>query len=205
MRRAPLPKRMNAAVIPIQQIADDAARRNNVVFVRLLALCPMLAVSVSATAAAVLGALTMAVMAVSGAAVAALRRAVPESVRLPVFMLLVAALVAACDIFTEALAPEMHRRLGIFLPLITTNCAVLARLEVFARRNRPAAAFIDGAASGFGMLAALVVLAAARELLGGAWFSENPVLVSAVLPAGGFMIFGLMIAAARKLKLPAAP
>ena len=199
---------MASAVIPILQIADDAARKNNAVLVRLLALCPMLAVSVSVSAAAVLGALTAGVTAVSGASVAAMRNTIPESVRLPVSMLLVASLVAACDIFTEALAPEMHRRLGIFLPLITTNCAVLARLEVFARRNTPAAAVADGAATGLGMLAALVVFAAARELLssGGVapFFSGEPVLVSAALPAGGFMIFGLMLAAARKLKLPAA-
>ena len=200
---------MTSAVIPLQQIADDAARRNNVVFVRLLALCPMLAVSISVSAAAVLGALTLAVMAVSGACVAALRRAVPESARLPVFMLLAATLVAVCDIFTEALAPEIHRQLGIFLPLITTNCAVLARLEVFARRNSPTAAFIDGAASGFGMLMAIAALAAAREFLASGGiaplFAGKPLLVSAALPAGGFIIFGLMIAAARKLKLPTAP
>lgn len=200
---------MASAVIPLQQIAADAARRDNVVFVRLLSLCPMLAVSVSVSAAAALGALTLAVMAFAGAGVAAMRRHVPESVRLPVFMLLVAALVAAADICMEAAAPEMHRRLGIFLPLIITNCAVLARLEVFARRNAPMAAFVDGAASGAGMWAAIVVFAAARELLatGGIapFFSGAPLLVSAALPAGGFMLFGLYIAAARKCKLPTAP
>lgn len=199
---------MSAAVIPLHRVAADSFARDNVVLVRLLSLCPMLAVSVSVSAAATLGALTLAVMAVSGFCVALLRRAIPDGVRLPVFLLLVATLVAAADLATEAYAPDMHRRLGIFLPLIITNCAVLARLEVFARRNAPAAAMLDGAASGGGMLAAIVALAAARELLatGGIspFFSGAPVLLSAQLPAVGFMLFGLLIAAARALKLPAA-
>lgn len=199
---------MSAAVIPLHRVAADSFARDNVVLVRLLSLCPMLAVSVSVSAAATLGALTLAVMAVSGFCVSLLRKAIPDGVRLPVFLLLVATLVAAADLATEAYAPDMHRRLGIFLPLIITNCAVLARLEVFARRNAPAAAMLDGAASGGGMLAAIVALAAVREFLatGGIspFFSGAPVLLSAQLPAVGFMLFGLLIAAARALKLPAA-
>ncbi|MGI9296284.1 MAG: Rnf-Nqr domain containing protein [Gammaproteobacteria bacterium] len=201
-------KFMSAAIIPLHRVAADSFGRDNVVLVRLLALCPMLAVSVSVAAAATLGALTLAVMAVSGFCVSLLRSAVPDGVRLPVFLLLVAALVVAADLTMEASAPDMHRRLGIFLPLIITNCAVLARLEVFARRNAPAAALLDGTAAGGGMLAAIVALATAREFLatGGIapFFSGAPLLPSANLPAGGFMLFGLLIAAARALKLPAA-
>ena len=200
---------MPAAVIPLHRVATDAFARDNVVVVRLLALCPMLAVSVSVSAAAALGLLTAAVMALSGAAVSAIRDKIPEGVRLPVFLLIVAALVAAADLCAAAFAPEMHRRLGIFLPLIITNCAVLARLELFARKHSPAAALLDGAMSGGGMLAAIVVLATAREFLstGGIapFFSGAPVLLSsAALPAGGFMLFGLLIAAARKMKIPTA-
>lgn len=191
------------AVIPLRQIAADAMRRDNVVAVRLLALCPMLAVSVKVSSAATLGALTAAVMALAGLAVSLSRQIVPDGVRLPTFLLIVAALVAAADMGMEAAAPAMHRDLGIFLPLIVTNCAVLARLELFARSRPPIEAFVDGATSGAGMLAALVALAAARELLatGGITplFSSEPLLASAALPAGGFILFGLLIAAARML------
>ena len=199
---------MSAAVIPLQQVAADSFGRGNVAIVRLLALCPMLAVSVSVSAAATLGALTLTVMALAGFCVSLLRNIAPEGVRLPIFLLLVASIVAAADMTTEAFAPDMHSRLGIFLPLIITNCAVLARLEVFARRHSPLAAMTDGIASGGGMLAAIVLLATMRELLatGGIapFFSGVPLLSSAALPAGGFFLFGLMIAAARALKIPAA-
>ena len=199
---------MTSVAVPFRQIAVHAARDDNVVIVRMLALCPMLAVSVSVSAAAVLGALTLAVMAVSGFIVAGVRNWTPDGVRLPIFLLVVASLVAIADLGMEAHASEMHRQLGIFLPLIITNCAVLARLELFARNSTPLAAFTDGVASGAGMLLAIITLATAREWLstGGIapFFTGSPILPSAALPAGGFILFGLMLAASRKLRLPVA-
>ena len=200
---------MSAAVIPLSVVATKALRQDHVVMVRLLALCPMLAVSNSVTAAATLGALTMLIMASTGGAVGTLRHWIPHGVRLPIFLLIVGVFVALADMFMEATAPAMHRQLGIFLPLIITNCAVLARLEVFAQHRPPLSAAIDGAASGFGMLAAIVLLAAIRELLatGGIspWFiGGTPILSAAAHPVGGFMLFGLMLAAARKLRQPVA-
>lgn len=187
---------MNAAVIPVAA----AAWRQNVVTVHLLALCPMLAVSVAAEAALALGLLTTAVMALTAAAVAALRHAVADSVRLPALLLLVAAAVALLDLLTAALQPALHRQLGIFLPLIITNCAVLARLEVFARRQPPLAAAADGAVSGLGMTLALLALAIAREFLGSGSVAGafSPPLFGglplALLPAGGLVLFALMLA-----------
>ena len=118
--------------------------RENVVTVRLLALCPMLAVSVSLTAAMTLGVLTLTVMALAGFCVSWVRVYVPSAVRLPIFLIIVATFVATADICLEASFADMHRQLGVFLPLIVTNCAVLARLEVFASRQPPLAAFVDG-------------------------------------------------------------
>ena len=198
-----------AAVISLRQTAGDALRGDNVVLVRLLALCPMLAVSVNVMAAAMLGALTLAVMAAAGTLASLLRGAIAEGARLPALLAMVAALVAAADMTMEAVAPAMHRQLGIFLPLIITNCAVLARLETFARHRPPLAALVDGAASGAGMLIAIVILATMREWLatGGIapFFEGAPILPSAAHPAGGFMLFGLLIAASRALKWPTAP
>ena len=192
---------MASAVIPIHEIAARGLRHDNVVTIRLLALCPMLAVSVQVQSAAILGALTMAVMAVAGAAISSIRHITPDGVRLPVFLLLVAILVAAADMGLEAAAPHSHRQLGIFLPLIITNCAVLARLELFARRQPPLAAFVDGVGCGCGLWGAIVLLAAAREYLatGGIapWFSGTPLISAAALPVGGFMLFALLLATAR--------
>ena len=173
------------------RVVADGAVRNNAATVQMLALCPMLAVSVSVSAAAILGALTAAVMSASGFVIAAARGMIPHAARLPIFLVTVAALVGGLDILLEALAFEAHRRLGIFLPLIITNCAVLARLEVFASRQPPLLALADGAAVGAGMLAAIVFLAVLRETAAG--FG----IASALLPAGGFVIFALMLAGIR--------
>ena len=173
------------------QVFADGAVRNNAVAVQMLALCPMLAVSVSVHSAAILGALTMAVMSASGFLIASLRGWIPRAARLPIFLVAVAAQTGALDIALESLAPDAHRRLGIFLPLIITNCAVLARLEVFASRRPPLLALADGAATGAGMLAAIVFLAALREIAAG--FG----VASALLPVGGFVIFALMLAGIR--------
>ena len=198
---------MPNAASPRFSIVLDGVVRQNVVTVRLLALCPMLAVSVSLRAAALLGVLTLCVMALSGFLVAVLRPLTPASIRLPVFMVIVATGVALADSLLAAFWLEGHRQLGIFLPLIITNCAVLARLEVFASRQPPAAAFIDGVSCGLGMALALMLLATGRELLGTGkiagllnipGFDGVP---SAILPVGGFILFALMLAAFRALRL----
>ena len=201
-----------AAVYPLRDITTRAARNTigeNVITVRLLALCPMLAVSVSLAASLTLALITALVI-LSGAAVALVRKQTPDAVRLPVFLIIVAALVGIADVVVAAFAPELHRRLDIFLPLVITNCAVLARLELFARRAPPLAAAVDGLFAGLGMLLALGLLAFVRELLGsgevlgfGAVFVSAP-LPSALLPAAGFMLFGLFIALLRFIKQPAA-
>lgn len=178
------------------RVAADGAIRNNAVTVQMLALCPMLAVSVSVSSAAILGGLTAVVTAASGFIVAAVRRTIPRAARLPVFLVIVAALVGALDILLEALANSAHRKLGIFLPLIITNCAVLARLEIFASRQPPLFALADGAATGAGMTAAIVLLAMLRETA--AAFG----VAAAMLPAGGFILFALMLAGIRILAPP---
>lgn len=202
---------MPAAARPVfrlREVATRAAANDNVVTVRMLALCPMLAVSVSLAASLTLGLITALVMALSGAAVALVRRQTPDAVRLPVFLIIVAALVGAADIIVAATSPEMHRRLDIYLPLVITNCAVLARLELFARKNPPFAAAADGFFAGLGMAVVLCALALFRELFGrGEVFGYDllsPPLPSALLPAGGFMLFGLLVALVRLAKKPGA-
>lgn len=206
MPAADISARPARRVLPLRELRETATRAaitDNVATVRMLALCPMLAVSVSPAASATLALITALVMAASGAAVAIVRRQTPDAVRLPVFLVIVAALVGAADVMVAAASPEIHRRLDIYLPLVVTNCAVLARLELFARHNRPFAAAVDGLFAGLGMAAVLCALALVRELLGrggvwgvGALFAAPP-LPSALLPAAGFMLFGLLVALLR--------
>ena len=184
----PVVSQSRRRVIPV---VADGVLRNNAVTVQMLALCPMLAVTTSVASAAVLGGLTAATMALSGFIVALVRGMIPRSTRLPIFLLIVSGLVGALDVLSESFVPDVHRKLGIFLPLIITNCAVLARLEVFASRQSLLLSTLDGISTGMGMLLAITSLAALRE------FATTLGIASAQLPAGGFILFALMLATLR--------
>ena len=187
------------------QIIQDGLTRQNVVQVRLLALCPMLAVSTSVKAALTLGVLTTLVMCIAGYAVSIIRNRVPAAVHLPIFLIIVATLVIITDILMSALAFALSQQLGIFIPLIITNCAVLARLEAFASRRPPILAALDGLACGVGMLAALLLLAVIREIIGTGGIAGVFALPAysgvayTLLPTVGFILFGLLIALYRRV------
>ena len=183
--------------------------------VQLLGLCPLLAVSTSVASALGLGVATLAVLLVSNALAALAGPYLPREIRLAVFVMVIAAAVTSVEIAMEAWWPGLHATLGIFLPLIVTNCLVLARAESFAAREPLPRALLDGLAMGLGFLLALLALGAARELLGrgslGAgldmlfggrfagtgWqvFPEAHGLLIALLPPGAFVLLGLMLAA----------
>jgi electron transport complex protein RnfE len=186
---------------------------NNTALVQLLGLCPLLAVSTSIVNAVSLSLATVLVMALSGGAVAALRTLIPHEIRIPVFILIIAALVTCLDLAFNAWLHELYLVLGIFIPLIVTNCIVLARVEAFAAKNSPLAAAWDGVAMGVGLLWVLALLGGARELIGsGTLFSGIDLIVPgthalqvfgeayrglliAILPPGAFILLGLLIAA----------
>ncbi len=185
---------------PIIAIAVDNVGKKNIIGFHLLMLCPMLAVSVSVKAAVLLSLLTLAVMTVAGFVIALLRSFILDIVRIPIFLIVVATMVALLDIVVEAFLYEQHQQLGIFLPLIITNCGVLARLEVFASKQSAKAAAVDGLTMGVGMLLALTSLAFLREFIGTGkieglfsipLFTGLPL---ALLPAGGFFLFALILA-----------
>ncbi len=187
----------------------------NPALVQLLGLCPLLAVSSSVGSALGLGLATLAVLVASNLVAATLGRFLLPEIRLGVFVLTIAGAVTAVELALAAWRPGLHDTLGIFLPLIVTNCLVLARAESFASRRRPAAALLDGFAMGLGFLLVLLALGAARELLGrgslgadlglvlgsgmaGAGlqlFSGEHGLLLALLPPGAFILLGLMLAA----------
>ena len=155
---------------------------------------------------------TIIVMAISGLAVSSLRFLIPHEIRIPVFILIVAALVTVIDLLFNANLHELYLVLGIFIPLIVTNCIVLARVEAFANKSPPLQSMFDGIFMGVGMLWTLALLGGLRELIGGGTLfsgidmvfpglqalqllpNDYPGLLLAILPPGAFILLGCMIA-----------
>ncbi len=193
-------------------IFRDGLLRRNAGLVQLLGLCPLLAVSNSVVNGLGLGLATLFVLVCTNLTVSLLRGVLITPLRIPVFVLIIAALVTVVELVLQAWFPVLERRLGIFVPLIVTNCTILARAEAFASRQPPLAAGLDGLATGLGFAAVLVVLGALRELIGrGSLFAGMELLFGeaaagialrlpldglllAVLPPGAFIGLGLLIA-----------
>jgi electron transport complex protein RnfE len=189
--------------------------KQNTGLVQLLGLCPLLAISNNIVNALSLGLATMLVMAASSGAVSGVRHFVPNEIRIPVFVLIIAALVTVIDLAMNAFVHPLYLVLGIFIPLITTNCIVLARADAFAAKNHPLQSVVDAVAMGLGLTLVLVVLGAIRELAGqGTLFSGIDLVFGeaakslvlhvlpnyhgfllAILPPGAFIALGLLIAA----------
>jgi len=195
-----------------RQIAANGTWKQNTSLIQILGLCPLLAVTTNLVNGVMLSLATIIVMAISGLAVASLRNLIPHEIRIPVFILIVAALVTVVDLLFNANLHELYLVLGIFIPLIVTNCIVLARVEAFANKNPPLHAMIDGIFMGIGMLWTLALLGGLRELIGrGTLFSgidmvfpglhplqllpdDYPGLLLAMLPPGAFILLGCLIA-----------
>ncbi|EEZ40588.1 electron transport complex subunit E [Photobacterium damselae] len=187
---------------------------NNPTVVQLLGLCPLLAVSATVTNALGLGLATTMVLVGSNLIVSLIRNVVPSEIRIPVFVMIIAALVTCVQLLMNAYTYGLYKSLGIFIALIVTNCIIIGRAESFASKNKPLPAVLDGLWMGLGMTSALVILGAMRELLSkgtlfdgadrllGSWASslrievfhyDNGFLL-AMLPPGAFFGVGLMIA-----------
>ncbi len=189
--------------------------KNNPAIVQLLGLCPLLAVTGSVVNALGLAAATIMVLVCSNTAVSLIRNIVSDAVRLPAFVMIIASAVTCIELLMQAFAYELYQILGIFLPLITTNCVILGRADAFASKNSLAPAVYDGFIMGVGFGVILVLLGALRELIGtGALFANMDLLFGsaaanwqvtvvegyqpfllAILPPGAFIFTGLIIAA----------
>lgn len=166
-------------------------RDQNPGLVQLLGLCPLLAVSTSLGSGLGLGLATLVALVASNGLIAMVGRGLPAEIRIAVFVLLIAALVTAIELALAAWLPGLHASLGIFLPLIVTNCLVLARAESFASRQPVAHALLDGFAMGGGFLVVLVTLGGVRELLGhGSIGGDLHALFGDAAPFTGWQLFG---------------
>ncbi len=201
-------------------IFADGLWRNNVVFAQMLALCPLMAVTSSATNGLGMGLATTAVLLAANIVIASLRHFIAQEVRIPVFILLIAALVTLADMLINAWLHELYKVLGLFIPLIVVNCAVLGRAESFASRQPVLASAADGLAMGLGLTLALVVIGGCREILGSATlFAQASLLLGdgfaflettlirdykgfllMLLPPGGFLVLGFLLAGKRVLE-----
>ena len=167
----------------------------------LLGLCPVLAVTTSATDAIGMGLSATFVLTMSNLVVSLLRKGIPDRVRLPAFIVIIACFVTIVDMVLKAYMFDMHKSLGLFIPLIVVNCIILGRAEAFASKNSALMSMVDGLGMGLGFTLALFILGTIREILGNgtffgmALFGEgfDPVLVF-VLPPGAFIGLGFLIA-----------
>ena len=155
--------------------------------VQLLGLCPLLAVSNTIDNAVGLGLATIFVLVLSNASISLIRHLVEDTIRLPVFVLVIAALTTCAELIVQAFDHPLYQSLGIFLPLIVTNCLILGRAEALARREPFVISTMDGLAQGLGFFMVLISLGALRE-----WVSSTLILAS--LPSGAFIALGLLVA-----------
>lgn len=175
--------------------------KENPVLVLILGTCPTLAVTTGIVSAISMGLATLAVLVCSNMAISALRNVIPDKVRIPSYIVLIAGFVTAVQMLLQAYAPDIYDLLGVYLALIVVNCIILGRAEMFANKNNVVDSALDGIGMGIGFTLTLFVMAFIREVFGSATFAgisipfiepfKLPILVSA---PGGFFVFGILIA-----------
>jgi len=195
-------------------IIGDGLWSNNQALVALLGLCPLLATTTSATNGLGMGLATTLVLVLSNATISLIRNLVRPEVRLPVFVLVIASFVTAVELSMQAYFYELYKVLGLFIPLIVTNCTIIGRAEAFASKNRVDRALLDGLSMGIGFTLVLVTLGGIREFVGqGTLFYQANLMLGeaarglsmslgegfqgallAILPPGAFIFLGLLIA-----------
>lgn len=205
----------NAPSVDYSEITKNGLWSNNPALVQLLGLCPLLAVSGSVVNALGLGLATLLVLVGSNIAVSLIRNVVSDAVKLPAFVMIIASFTTATELLMQAYTYELYQILGIFIPLIVTNCAILGRADAFASKNALIPSAVDGFMMGIGFLLVLLVLGGVREALGSgtlfadmqllfgesarSWkltlFGNNyPGFLVAILPPGAFLVTGFLIA-----------
>ncbi len=180
--------------------------KENPVFVLVLGMCPTLGVTSSAINGLGMGLATTFVLLMSNVVISLVKNAIPDKVRIPSFIVIIAAFVTVVQLIMQAYVPELYKSLGLFIPLIVVNCIVLGRAEAFASKNNLVSSAIDGMGIGLGFSFALVLLGGIREILGSGKFfditiyHENYVTLVFVLAPGAFIVLGYLIALISRIK-----
>ncbi len=180
--------------------------KENPVFVLLLGMCPTLGVTSSAINGLGMGLATTFVLVMSNIVVSLIKGFIPDKVRIPSFIVVIAAFVTVVQLTMQAYLPSLYKSLGLFIPLIVVNCLVLGRAEAFASKNNLSSSLIDGLGMGLGFSFALVLLGGIREILGSGklfditLYSENYVTLLFVLSPGAFIVLGYLIAIINRIK-----
>ena len=198
-------------------ILKDGLWTSNVTLSQMLALCPLLALTGNATNGLGMGLTTTAVLVLTNLAISSLRGMIAPQVQIPAFILVIAGIVTLADLAINAWGHELYKVLGLFIPLIVTNCVILGRAEAFASRNGPFYSAVDGLGMGLGFTDTLTVIGAIREILGSGTLFANASLMLGpafkglettvipdhkgfllmILPPGGFLVLGFVLAAKR--------
>ena len=174
--------------------------KENPVLVLMLGMCPALAVSTQASNGIGMGLSTLAVLVLSNFVISCLRKVIPDQVRLPAYIVIVASLVTVTELLIEAYLPSLYEALGIYIPLIVVNCIILGRAEAYANKHTPLLSVMDGIGMGLGFTAALTLAGAIRELLGSGKIFGAQILPEGfgmtifIQPPGAFLVFALIIA-----------
>lgn len=184
----------------LSQVFHNGLIKENPIFVQLIGMCSTLAVTTSAVNGIAMGLAVTVVLVGSNLVISLIRNVIPDKIRIPSFIVVIATFVTIIDMFLKAYSPTIYNALGLFIPLIVVNCIIFARAESFASKNGVVPSIVDGLGMGLGYTLALLILGSIRELLGaGTLFghqimsaSYQPALI-AIMPPGAFIILGILI------------
>ena len=178
----------------------------NPTFRMVLGMCPTLAITTAVSNGIGMGLATTFVLVFSNLVISLLRKAIPDEIRIPAFIVVIATFVTIVQLFVKAFVPALDAALGVFIPLIVVNCIIFGRAEAFAFKNKPIPAVVDGLGMGMGFTIAITMICAVRELFGAGTLLGVQVMPAGYLPmdllvkpAGGFIVLGLMMALMNKL------
>lgn len=187
------------------QLITKGIIKENPTFVLLLGMCPTLGTTTSAINGMGMGLATMFVLVLSNMAISAVAKQIPDKVRIPAYIVIIAAFVTVLQLVMQAYVPDLYATLGLFIPLIVVNCIVLGRAEAFAAKNSVLASALDGLGIGLGFTLSLTVIGLVRELLGGGAFFGLKLLpdggiTAFVLAPGAFIVLGYLLVLFNKIK-----
>lgn len=180
---------------------------DNPTFMQVIGMCPTLGVTTSAADAFGMGLATTAVLICSNAVISLLRKCIPDKIRIPAFVVVIATFVSIIDFLLKAYVPSLHATLGIFIPLIVVNCIILARAEAYASKNKVLPSIFDGLGMGLGFTVSLTTIGIVREILGAGTLFKHPIMPASYDPAiimilapGAFFTLGILMAILNHLK-----